>query len=327
MAQRNDDIVKVFVADAKKEIGHENCQWSLSDLDECNELIKSYAQKGDPMSRYQIAQVTTFAVDELLKQSEQLLNEIAEVKSVSNGEKAQFSAAQNDVTAYIIAKGGTPLRTKIANKYVTVDTIEIAARPYMNFQDLATGRLKLSDMATSASREISYKKMRYIQDILNAAVATVGENGYISTNNLTAQSFNKVLATFRRMSPGKVRIVGDVGALDNIDALVNGNYGYAPEAVDNILRTGYVGHYKGATVVGLENPIVDFALNPLLSTDIFYLLGGEVPSLKVVNEGGVRTMEQQNIDDESYEMVIRQDFGAAWIPGKYPTIGAVEFTA
>lgn len=327
MAKKDDNIVKVFVAEAKGKIGKEGCEWKANDLNECNELIREYARKGDPMSRYQIAEVTTFVVDDLLKQSEQLLNEIAEVKSVSNGEKAQFSAAQSDVTAYIIAKGGTPLRTKIANKYVTVDTIEIAARPYMNYQDMATGRLNLSDMATSAAREISYKKMKYIQEILNAAVATVGENGYISTNNLTAPSLNKVLATFRRMSPGKVRIVGDVGALDNIDALVNGNYGYAPEAVDNILRTGYVGHYKGATVVGLENPIVDFALNPLLDTDIFYLLGGEVPSLKIVNEGGVRTMEQQNIDDESYEMVIRQDFGAAWVPGKFPTIGAVEFTA
>ena len=28
-------------------------------------------------------------------------------------------------------------------------------------------------------------------------------------------------------------------------------------------------------------------------------------------------MEQQNIDDESYEMVIRQDFGAAWVAGKF----------
>lgn len=327
MANRNDDIIKVLLADVKGQVGKENCQWKLSDLEECNEIIRNYARKGDPQSRWQIAEVTTFMVDDLLKQSEQLLNELAEVKTVANGEKAQFAAAQNDVTAYILAKGGTPLRTKIANKYVTVDTIEIAARPYMNFQDLATGRLNMSDLATSAAREISYKKIRYIQDILNAAVATVGENGYLATNTLNAQAFNKVLATFRRMSPGNVRVIGDVGALDNLDGVITGDYSYAPDTIEGILRTGYVGHYKGATIIGLENPIIDYAMNPLLDTDILYLMGGEVPSLKVVNEGGVRTMEQQNIDDESYEMVIRQDFGAAWVAGKFPTIGAIKFTA
>lgn len=327
MASRHDDILKVFLADIKNEIGKEGCRWSSRDLEECNELIRNYARKADPMSRWQIAEVTTFMVDDLLKQSEQLINEMAEVKTVSNGEKAQFAAAQNDVTAYILAKGGTPLRTKIANKYVTVDTVEIAARPYMNFQDLATGRLNMSDLATSAAREISYKKVRYIQDVLNAAVATVGANGYITTNSLSAQAFNKVLATFRRMSPGNVRVIGDVGALDRLDGVITGDYQYAPDSIESILRAGYVGHYKGATVIGLENPIIDYALNPLLDTDILYLVGGEVPSLKVVNEGGVRTMEQQNIDDESYEMVIRQDFGCAWVAGKHPTIGAVQFTA
>lgn len=327
MAQRNDDIVKVFLSDVKGEIGKENCRWKLSDLEECNNIVRNYARKADPMSRWQIAEVTTFVVDELLKESEQFLNELAEVKTVANGEKAQFAAAQNDVTAYILAKGGTPLRTKIANKYVSVDTIEIAARPYMNFQDMATGRINMSDLATSAAREISYKKIRYVQDVLNAAVAEIGENGYIATNTLTAQAFNKVLASFRRISPGNVRIVGDVSALDNIDGLVTGTYQYAPDTIEGIMRTGYVGHYKGATLIGLENPITDYALNPLLDTDMLYLIGGDVPSLKVVNEGGVRTMEQQNIDDESYEMVIRQDFGAAWVAGKYPTIGAVKFTA
>lgn len=196
----------------------------------------------------------------------------------------------------------------------------------MNFQDLATGRLNMSDLATSAAREISYKKIRYIQDILNAAVATVGENGYLATNNLSVQAFNKVLATFRRMGSNP-RIIGDIGALDNLDSVIVDDYKYAPESIENILRLGVVGHYKGATIVGLENPIIDYAMNPLLDTDILYLMGGEVPSLKVVNEGGVRTMEQQNIDDESYEMVIRQDFGAAWVAGKFPTIGAVKFTA
>lgn len=325
MANRNDDIVKVYVADIHGNL--EDKGFKKTDIAECDEIIRDFAKKGDPMSRYQIAEVTTFVVDELLKETEDFFRQLAEVKTVANGEKAQFQVAQNDVTAYILAKGGTPLRTKIANNFVTVDTVEIAARPYMNFQDIATGRLKMSDMATSAAREITYKKLLYVQDILNAAVATIGENGYLATNSLTATNFNKVLATFRRMSPGKVRIIGDVGALDHIDPLVNDNYTYAPDGVSEILRMGYIGNYKSATVIGLENPIVDFALNPLLDTDIFYLLGGEVSPLKVVNEGSVRTMEQQNIDDESYEMVIRQDFGAAWVAGKYPTLGAVKFTA
>lgn len=325
MANRNDDIVKVFVADIHNNLKDKG--FTASDLAECDAIIQDFAKKGDPMSRYQIAEVTTFIVDDLLKETEDFFRQLAEVKSVANGEKAQFQVAQNDVTAYILAKGGTPLRTKIANNFVSVDTVEIAARPYMNFQDLATGRLKMSDMATSAAREITYKKLLYVQNILNTAVATIGENGYTATNSLTADSFNKILATFRRMSPGKVRIVGDVGALDSLDSLINDNYTYAPDTVENILRMGYVGHYKSATIIGLENPIIDYSLNPLLDTDIFYILGGEVSPLKVVNEGSVRTMEQQNIDDESYEMVIRQDFGAAWVAGKYPTLGAVKLTA
>lgn len=325
MANRDDAIVSVFLADIHNDL--DNKGFSAKDLAECNGIVQEYARKGDPMSRYQIAEVTTFVVDELLKETEDFFKQLAEVKSVANGEKAQFSVGQNDVTAYILAKGGTPLRTKIAKKFVTVDTVEIAARPYMNFQDLAQGRVTMSELAASAAREINYKKLKYTQDILNAAVKGIGANGYVSTNALKADGLNKVLATFRRMAPGKTRIVGDIAALDRLDGVIKNDFVYAPDSIEEILRSGYVGHYKGATVLGLENPIVDYAMNPLLDASFLYLLGGEVSPLKVVNEGGVRTMEQQNIDDESFEMVIRQDFGAAYIAGKYPTLGAVEFTA
>ena len=101
MANRNDDIIKVYVADIHGNL--EDKGFKKTDLAECDEIIRDFAKKGDPMSRYQIAEVTTFVVDELLKETEDFFRQLAEVKTVANGEKAQFQVAQNDVTSSLRA--------------------------------------------------------------------------------------------------------------------------------------------------------------------------------------------------------------------------------
>lgn len=326
MAKKNDGIVKVLTANAKGTLKKEG--YSLRDLNDCNAIVRELSGKGDPMSRYQIAEVTNFVVDNLLKETEDFMNQLGEVVNVGVGEKAQFNVGQNEVTAYIQAKGGTPMRTKIANKYVAVDTVEIAARPYMNFQDLATGRLDFTRMASSAAREITNKKMLYIQNILNAAVKEIGGKAYVSINDTDtatmAKAFNAALANFRRQAPGNTRIVGDVAVLDKIDELASAYHIGSDVFANYDLIDGYVGKYKGCDVIAYENPIVDWALNPLLSTNLIYFVAGTPSPLKIVNEGSVRTMEQQNIDDESYEMVLRQDFGAALVVGHHTSLGIVE---
>ena len=51
-------------------------------------------------------------------------------------------------------------------------------------------------------------------------------------------------------------------------------------------------------------------------------MGADMRNLKVVNEGPVNAMPSQNIDDRVYEILLDQWFGAAFVVGKVPNIGA-----
>lgn len=139
------------------------------------------------------------------------------------------------------------------------------------------------------------------------------------------------LAYFRRLGP--VTLLGDHAAVSQLAPLVGMAMSatqtqFSNEMINEANENGFIGRYNGADVLSLTNSYFDGTTDPVLATDWLYIIpggmSGDARNLKIVNEGGVNSIEGQNIDDMTYEVRLDQWFGAAFVSGKLPTIGAYK---
>lgn len=280
-----------------------------------------------PHNKYQIAQLVGYTVNEMTKPQTDWLNQVADVKRVGYGEKAAFRTKLEGITAFIQAKGGTPARSKIAHKQVTLDTIAVSARPVINMYELKTGRVQMADLIRDASYEMHTKQIQYIQEVLNAAVTSWASPFYGTGAGIVKTVLNPQIQHWMRT--GAVTLLGDIAIVSKLAdqtgfTAATGTQQYSPSIIDEVIKTGVIGVYYGAKVVNLVNPYLSDNVTPVIDTKRLYILPSaasvDMRPLKVLYEGDVQSTESTNIDDLAYEIRLDQFFGAGIVTGKTPAM-------
>ena len=155
--KKNSNVVKTLVAQAK----HESVDSDVAKR--TNEMIAELAKEPNPHNRYQIAQLIGFAVNEIVRPKTNWLDQIADTKRVGYGEKAQFKVRLEGIRAYVGAKGGTPARSKVANKTITLDTVAVSARPSVNLVEMQNGQADMAALINDAAYQMELAYYQYIQ--------------------------------------------------------------------------------------------------------------------------------------------------------------------
>lgn len=275
-----------------------------------------------------------YTVNEMTKPQTDWLNQVADVKRVGYGEKAAFRTKLEGITAFIQAKGGTPARSKIAHKQVTLDTIAVSARPVINMYELKTGRVQMADLIRDASYEMHTKQIQYIQQVLNAAASSWASPFYGTGAGISKTVLNPMIQHWMRT--GAVTLLGDIAIVSKLAdetgfTAATGTQQYSPSIIDEVIKTGIIGVYYGAKVVNLVNPYLDDNVTPVIDTKRLYILPSaasvDMRPLKVLYEGDVQSTESTNIDDLAYEIRLDQFFGAGIVTGKTPAMSVYEDSA
>ncbi len=275
-----------------------------------------------------------YTVNEMTKPQTDWLNQVVDVKRVGYGEKAAFRTKLEGITAFIQAKGGTPARSKIAHKQVTLDTIAVSARPVINMYELKTGRVQMADLIRDASYEMHTKQIQYIQQVLNAAASSWASPFYGTGAGISKTVLNPMIQHWMRT--GAVTLLGDIAIVSKLAdetgfTAATGMQQYSPSIIDEVIKTGVIGVYYGAKVVNLVNPYLDDNVTPVIDTKRLYILPSaasvDMRPLKVLYEGDVQSTESTNIDDLAYEIRLDQFFGAGIVTGKTPAMSVYEDSA
>ncbi len=310
---------------------HRNERVDSDKIEEANQIIMELAQDLNPQNAYQIGQAIAFTVEELQKHALDFLGTIADTKDIGYGDKALFNVRLGSIKAYIQAKGGTTARSMITDKQILVPTKEVSARPAMNIIDLHKGKINIADLIREANDAITEKKMEVIESVLQAAIAPFGSPWYAnSTGGLNQATLDAQILHFRRLGP--VNLVGDLGAVSQLAPFTGmaansvPTMAFSGNMLDEHARNGFLGNYNGCAVTAFENGYKEDGVTPILNPNWIYIIPGaaskDARNLKVVNEGGVNQMPSQNIDSRTYEVLLYTWFGAAFVVGKNPTIGA-----
>lgn len=320
---RNSRLIKLFAAQVRNE------RVDSDKAEEASQIISELLTDLNPQSAHQIAQTVAYTVNELQQGSLNFLGNVADEKTIGAGDKAAFKVRTGNIKAVIQAKGATAPRSQVADKQILVDTQEIAARPAINIIDLRAGRVNMADLIREANQAMTNKKLIMVENVLHTAIDDYGSPFYATGTGVVKASLDAQLNYFRRLGP--VTILGDMAAVGQLAPLTgmainSTTYQFSGNMIDEHNNNGFIGNYNGCKVVAMENAYEDGATTPILATDWLYILPGAVNAdmrnLKIVNEGNVEAMNSQNIDDRTYEVLLYQWFGAAFVVGKNPTIGA-----
>lgn len=325
---KDSKFVKVLTAQAKNERVDSNL------VQEANEIVAELVKDPSPQNRHQLAQTVGFAVNDLQQGELDFLNHVADIKNIAYGDKAAFNVKTGGIKAYIQAKGSTTARSYVADRQVTLETVEISARPAINIMDLRTGRVNMADLIREANREMTNMKLAKIEGVLHDAIDDYASPFYATGTGVVKATLDAQLAYFNRL--GNVTLLGDAAAVGQLSG-ITGFASYSGQnmivspsdnMIDELNNNGFIGRYMGANVMKLQNAYKDGTTTPVLAVDWIYILPagmtGDARNLKVVNEGNVNAFESQNIDDLVYEIRLDQWFGAGFVTGKLPTIGAYK---
>jgi hypothetical protein len=327
MALKNDKAVEVFSALHLNKIKD-----SEVEVAEARAAIRELAKNPNPINRYEIAQLLAFVVNDIINQKTQYIDLFADVKRVAIGEKAMFKIKKSGIKAYLQAKNGTTHRSRIMNAYQDVDTIEVSARPYVNLYELAAGKVNFDECITDAADEMEKKIVQEIEATLYAAFSGYSSPSYASGSGIVAATIDPMIRAMQRL--GNTSIIGDINCIYKLADLsgftvATTTYQFNDAAIAEFNKNGFIGNYKGSSVVKLNNPFARGSLSTtVLKQDLLYIVpsGAEMP-LKVVMEGDVESMDQTNINDNTMEVQLRKYFGSAIIYGDNPQIAVYEDTS
>lgn len=307
-----------------------------ANAEQAAEIINELAKDLTAENRKQIAETVAFTVEELQKHELDFLNLIADVKNVNYGDKAVFNIRdRRGITAHVQAKGATTRRSYVGTRQVALTTVEISARPAINIVDLRYGRVNMADLIREANREITNKKLQIVETELHNAL----ENNYAAPfygtgTGLVKATLDAQLAYFSRLGP--VTLLGDQAAVSQVSGLTGmqmdaNTVQRSGDMLNEFNENGFIGKYNGVDVVRMLNTYADGGVTPVLDINYLYIIPGSVSNdmrnLKVVNEGPVSSMESQSIDDMTFEVRLDQWFGAKFVAGATPAIGAYKIGA
>lgn len=292
-----------------------------------DQLIKDLASDPNPNNKYQIAQLIKFAVNDIVKQDTNFLDNLADVKRVGFGDKAEFDVKLPGVRAFIQAKGATTPRTKNAHKTVSLETLSVSSRPVINIVELQNGLANAADIINDASYQMECAMYGYIENVLNTAAATWSAPYYGTGSGLVKSTLDPMIIHWLRAAGGAV-VFGDIGELNGLAALTGfaantNTQQYAGNIINEQNMNAIIGTYLAAKVVPLVNPLKEDGTDGFVfGQKKLYIVPTGVDAgmrpLKVVFEGDVFSTEATNIDDLSWEIRLDQYFNAAIAKGVRP---------
>ena len=286
------------------------------------------------MNRYQMAQLMSYGVGEMLKLETNMLTTVADVKRCAVGQKVGFRIGLNDVKAYVQAKGSTTARNIVANKQILLDTVEISARPVMNLIELATKQVQMSDLIREAKDRMLAAQYSIVQRVINDGVQNWATPYYGTGTGVVKATLDPMINFWKRI--GRVVVMGDIEILGKISELTGFTAStttkeFSDELINEHNTNGFLGVYNGAQIVALTNPYPDEATTtPVFDTDKLYILpaaaSADMRPLKVLLEGDVMQTDALNIDNGCMEVCLRQFVGAGMAHGQRPYMSVYAAT-
>jgi hypothetical protein len=314
--EKTDKMVAMLAASA---IGTADAE----SIQKVNEFAAELMSNPTPENRYHMAELVKFAVTNALNERTGYFDKIADNKVIGDNDEPLFDVEYDNSFAVIQAKNATTPRWIAGSKTVTLDTVEVSSRFRVNMFDLRSGKADIGKMTQRATARMEEAMAGYILNVLKGtykAASGLGTPFYGTGSGIVTSTLDPMIRHFQRY--GAVNLVGDIEIMDK---LAQANGWVSDEMRNEYYQNGFLGKYKGCNAIQLVSGYKNDGMTPVFDTKLLFITpnGYESP-LKIFRKGDVLAMEEQNADNATYELVLRQRFGAAVVFGNVPMLGVYQ---
>lgn len=325
---KDSKLIKVMAAQVRNE------RVDSDKVEEASAIVNELAQDMSPQHQHEIGQIIAFTINELQQNSLNFIETFADVRNVALGDRPMYRMKTAGIKAFIQATGATTARSYVTDRQFSINTFEIASRPAINIWDIRMNRINMPDLIRDANKEFTMLKLKHVEQVMHNGLSAYSgySNPFYGTGTgIVKGTLDDQLTYFKRL--GGVSLVGDAAAVEGLFNLAgapvnNNSVQYSGSMIDEKNNNGYLGRYNGCSVISMVNAYEDGKTTPILDPDWIYIISAGVSNdqknLKVLNEGPTYSMTQQTIDDHTFETELTQRFGAAFVVGSIPTMGAYE---
>ena len=340
--KQNSKIVEVFSALSagnRPNIDDKMLDKSVATIKE----LSSKALDGDTVARGEINSIIRFAIEPKLLEVVRMFDFMGNYKRIGYHEApmmktynyesidSRFQASSSDVPFAAMKWREYPIGTQTISAGFAVDYRELQSG---NFD--GNVREGMNQVQIDMQNKMTY----YVMAVLyNALKNAKGVKHFAEASGITKTGVDNMLKSMRRY--GRVNIAGDYSVVSQFNDFTGFKQPdtdavrYGTDAIaEEIMRTGRVGMYNGATITELQNAINWTQLNKD-GTDydlympqglLFFLPRGAVSPLQVFLRGGMTTMTGDDIVTRQHLTRFDMEFGAGVAEGMEDWIGLISDT-
>lgn len=231
---------------------------------------------------------------------------ISENKHFTYGERPEFRLKQKGVKAYWIAPNSSTPKTRNYDSVLTMEFETLSVRPTALLSDLEHGRIRsLMELLVDAQEALRYAIVEKIFTILdqayNAEKEEDGENDrfYVDSTGLTEETLKKAIRRVTYKNGGNPVILGDKLLVDEICDFK----GFAPALEEEIQRTGKLGTYYGASIIGVHKVYDEANDKVVIPEKRLYVIGNKIGYSATY--GDMKSGQETSIEDWTWNT--RQD--------------------
>lgn len=243
----------------------------------------------------------------------------ADVQSVAQGDQAHFrlritEAARKRAKAFVTRVGlaGRYETFMLDGTDLTVQTSAIGGAVKIGFEEFLDGRYTLADFTEVMLEGMDEYIYNEILKALDAVVAQTPANNRVTTAGFDEASMDQLLAVADSYGTGRSTIF----CTQEFASKMLPQDKFVSEDMKNRLwRDGWLGDYKGHSVVMLEQSMVDTTNSEKVvdpsKAYIFASVAGNEKPVKIVFEGETAVRTVNDNDDWSTDMQTYKKFGVA----------------
>lgn len=234
---------------------------------------------------------------------------ISESRHFNYGEKPEFRLKKKGVKAFWIAPNSSTPKSRNYDSVIQMEFETLSVRPTCLKDDLLHGRLlSLMELIADAKEALRIAILEKIFVLLGQVYNETNNEDkkyIVDSTNLTPDSVKKAIRTVTYKRGGNPVILGDQMLVSQISEFD----GFAPSIEEEIQRTGQIGVYYGARIIGAPQMYDEANDRVIMPQNRLYVITDKIGYSATY--GDSKTGQEESIEDWTWNARIDQDWGFA----------------
>jgi len=281
-------------------------QISLHDdkVKKVSEVIAELASTAD--GKAEIAQTIGILIDKRFNKfdiSPYLFN----TRNFALGDAPEFRLKKKGITAYWIAPNSSTPKSRNYQETLTMEFDTLSVRPEILLDELEAGRVQgfaemINDAQEAMANAIVAKTFTILGQVYTENM--VPDMCKVDTTSLAQASVNTAIDTVFRKTGSMPTILGDLNLINAIRDFST----YTDTTKDEIMRTGKIGVYRGANIMGIPDVLSPTTNATVVPTNTLYIVSSKIGYAGTY--GNARSGQETSIEDWTWNARIDKSYGA-----------------